>query len=243
MLTLSDRYEHLIYCRNLCRICHSKKSQNDAGQTGVGVLQVTYGSNTKYVSNQLFSGAVNGFTDNITAALCVRIPTPAEALVTPVFSITGALDGKCYGLSVTKPSRPVTSDGPTFDPTTGVFGYFTATSFTPTGATPEAVPPAFSQYSAALNSKPGKDWVESSIWSMSADAVPVLSPQWVNPADGGDCTDAAVQSPPSFVYQAGELYTMVSANPDLNTALGMPAGTLQMATLTFVQSPCLDATQ
>lgn len=200
-------------------------------------MQVTYGSTAKYVSNALYQGAVNGYTDNITSALCVRIPTPAEALLTPVFSITGALSGKCYGLSVTNPSRSLTSDGPIFDPTASVFGYFTETSFTPAGAMPEAVPPAFSQYSAARKSKPGKDWVESSVWSMSADTVPVLSPQWVNPAS------AEVPSPPCFLYQAGELYTVVSANPDLNTALLVPPGTLQMATLTFVQSPCLEATQ
>ena len=148
----------------------------------------------------------------------MRVPTAAEALLTPVFSIIGAVDDKVYGLTANNPRK--TTDGSTMTPTDPVVGYFTETSFTPVGAMPEAVPPASSQYTAGLSGQRGRegviDWVESSIWSMTADAVPVLYPNWVNPAD------AAVQSPPYFVYEAVDQFMLVSANPDVDSALRTP---------------------
>ena len=145
------------------------------------MLQVTYGTTVQYISSQLLRYGINEYTPDMTAALCVKVPNAASALATPVFSIIGALDSQIYGITATSNEdwtlHPGANDG-AFSPTNLLIGYFGPTSFSPAGATPEAVPPAFSQYATTL-ALSGLH-VESSIWSMTADTVPVISPHWVN---------------------------------------------------------------
>ena len=197
---------------------------------GVGVLQVTHGTTVKYLSAQLVSDAMNGFTTDITEALCVRVPAGDDALANPIFSIVGALDGQVYGFtSVSVHDASFPNQG-WLNPNNDFVGIFSPTSFTPVGAIPEAVPPAYSQWVTAISHVDQP--VESSIWSMTADAVPVLSAHWLNPPDWGDW-----QTPPYeyFVYSVADEYFIISADPNLS--LWQP--TFQMATITFVQSPCL----
>ena len=225
---------------------------------GVGVLQVTHGTMVKYLSTQLVSDAANGFTTDITEALCVRLPVGDDADdanaaaddddaddddESPLFSIVGAQDGQVYGITSANiyeanVSRWENNWG-TLTPGSDDLGIFSPTEFTPPGAWPEVAPPAYSQWATAIshdNQYGLSTRMESSIWSMTSDAVPVLSPHWFNqPSMHWGWDESLWPVYENFVYSAYDSYLIISANPDLS--LSQPG--FQMATLTFIQSPCL----
>ena len=113
------------------------------------------GTAFKYLSAQLVSDAVNGFTTDITEVLCIRVPAGDDALANPVFSIVGAQDGQVYGITSVELSAANSPNDWFLVPDHGIYtdfvGIFGPTSFTPVGAMPEAVPPACSQWVTAIS--------------------------------------------------------------------------------------------
>ena len=166
-----------------------------------------------------------------------------DALESPVFSIVGAQDGQVYGVTSANIYEANLSiwenNWGTITPTSDDVGIFSPTEFTPAGAWPAVAPPAYSQWATTIshaNQYGLSTRMESSIWSMTSDAVPVLSPHWFNqPSISWGWDESLWPVYENFVYSAHDSYLIISANPDLS--LSQPG--FQMASLTFIQSPCL----
>ena len=120
--------------------------------------------------------------------------------------IVGAENGTFLG-AIAQHFVPGAPD-PVLASTTQTAAFCAYTSLSPVGAEPEAVPPAFSQFYETAGFTAS---IESSIWSVTADPVPVMSAQWVNPSN------ATVQKPPCFFYSLGGSGLLISANSALSS--------------------------
>ena len=193
------------------------------------MLQVGYGGGfVQYVASALNAG-LNTLTSDVAAALCVAVPDALNAAANPIFPFVGAADGTYYGATALNSYDEAGFQNGSFAPDNAVIGFLGPTSLTSVGATPEAVPPAMSN----VDSSTGYHGpVESSIWSLSADEVPLVSAHWVNPADD------PVQNPTVYIYEYTSAYLLISANPNLPSALQLPPGYMQQVSMTFIQTPC-----